>query len=345
MSVSPGLDATDRQPDTTDPADDPSAHHDVKRSEVTEDRHGRRWIGAVVLAVLMIASVFAVQQIRAADAEATANEQREARAELAADLAEVRDAVAVPARDGQNVASALLRHQLALIAGEGPDTDVGDRLVADLQEAADELEAASTTPLPERPQMLPVATIDPIYARLEGLEGQAADLAATYRDAAEHASASIGSVRALEAAALTYADSTDQLPSGDDPDVVADAWRAERDQLEAYASAVADAADDPVVAPLAEAHDQLVTGLRTFADDAIERLEADDLDGYNALLAERLGGDDPFGFAAQLAEAREEVSQEALAGPLEDARARGLGLLTELEELRRITPAQLAEVR
>ncbi len=344
MSVSPGLDAPDREPATSDRATTPS---DPDPSRTTSDgaHRGRRWVGAAALATLLVASAFAIQQIRAADAEATANEQREARAELATDLAVVRDAIAVPAREGQNGATALLRHQLELIAGEGPDTGIGDQLIADLRVAADELDAASGTPLPDRPQVLPVATVDPIYARLEGLEDQAADVATTYRDAADHAEASIGALRELEAAAMAYADSTDQLPSGDDPDVIADAWRAERDQLETYAAAIADAADDPVIAPLAAAHDQLVTGLRTFADDAIERLEADDLDGYNALRAERLGGEDPFGFASQLTEARDEVARAAVEGPLEEARARGLGLLTELEELRRVTPAQLAEVR
>jgi hypothetical protein len=45
-----------------------------------------------------------------------------------------------------------------------------------------------------------------------------------------------------------------------------------------------------------------------------------------------------------LTDARSEVAEDALAGPLDEARERGLGLLTELDELRRTTPAQLAEL-
>jgi hypothetical protein len=298
--------------------------------------------GGLVLA--LVAGGYAFQQVRAADVEAAAVEQRTAEAQLAADIGEVRDTIATPARDGQNTASALLRHQLLLIAGEGPDTEVGDRLVADLREAADELADAATTPLPERPAILPVATVDPIYDRLSGLEDQAADLAETYRVAADETEQALAAVRDLEAAAVAYAD-TSSLPSTDDPDAVADVWRAETDRLDAYQEAIDTAADAPAAAPLAAAHQQLVTGMRELTDDALARLGADDVDGYNALLSDRLGQDDPFGFSAALEEARAQVADEAIDGPLDDARERGLGLLTELDELRRTTPAQLAEVR
>jgi hypothetical protein len=297
--------------------------------------------GGLVLAVL--AGGYAFQQVRASDAEAAAVEQRTAEAQLAADLGEVRDTIATPARDGQNTASALLRHQLLLIAGEGPDTDVGDRLVTDLRESADELADAATTPLPERPTILPVATVDPIYARLSGLEAQAADLAETYRVAADDTEQALAAVRELETAAVAYAD-TSSLPSTDDPDAVADVWRAEAERLDGYQDAIDAAADVPAAAPLAAAHQQLVDGMRELTDDALARLGADDIAGYNALLSDRLGQDDPFGFSAALDEARSQVADEAIDGPLDDARERGLGLLTELDELRRTTPAQLAEI-
>ncbi|MEX1178174.1 MAG: hypothetical protein WEB09_06905 [Nitriliruptor sp.] len=344
MSLSPGLDAPDTS--TTPPADTtPTPPSDRDGTSGGRLRGRGPWIVALLAVLGLIAGSIAIQQVRNADAEARAAEQREARAELAAELGDVRRAIAEPARDGQNTATALLRHQLALVAGDTPDPELGDGLVADLRTAADELDEVATTPLPDRPQILPVATVDPIFARLEGLEQQASDLAGTYRSAADEAEGSLESLRALEAAAITYAGSSDQLPSGDDPDAIAAAWEAERDRLATYDEAVTAAAERPSSAPLAEAHRSLVDGMSQLADDAIELLGADDLDAYNALLADQLGGEDPFGFAAQLADARAEVADTAVDGPLEDARARGLGLLTELEELRRITPAQLAEVR
>lgn len=337
--MSSSLDTSD--PAVTDP--DRPTPTDAETPASDSRRVPRRLIAAVaVLAVL--AGGLAFQQIRAADAEATANEQRQASAQLAVELGEIRDLLATPARDGQNTASALLRHQLELVAGEGPDAEVGDDLVAQLRTAADELADAATTPMPDRPMVLPVATVDPVYDRLEGLEGQAAALATVYADAADQAEAALEAVRQLEAAAVAYADTVDQLPSTDDPDAVAEAWQAERDRLADYQDTIDAVADQPAAAPLAAAHGVLVAGMGELADDALARLSDGDIDGYNALLSDRLGVDDPFGFGEALADARTEVADDAIAGPLSDAREGGLGLLTELEELRRVTPAQLAEI-
>jgi hypothetical protein len=342
VSASPRLDAAEPATGTDDAGATPPPAERTSTSGPS-NRVPRRLAAAGLVAALIGGGV-AIQQVRVADAEATAAEQRTARADLAADLGEVRRTIADPARSGQGAASALLRHQLLLIAGDRPDGEVGERLVADLRTAADELGEAATTPMPERPTILPVATVDPIYDRLSGLEDQAADLAGTYRDAADEAETALAALTELETAALRYADESGDVPTSDDPDTVASAWRAERDRLETYRAAVDAAAQRPATAQLAEAHDGLVSGMEQLTADALERLEDGDLDGYNALIAERLGGDDPFGFAGALEAARTEASDAAIDGPLEDARARGLGLLTELEELRRITPAQLAEV-
>jgi hypothetical protein len=343
--------ATDASATGAGPTNEPTGELDLRAVDEAAAADGdparrRRVTKGLVaggLVLVLAGGAFAVQQVRAADAENAAAEQRSAEAELAADLGQVRETVAAPARDGQNTASALLRHQLSSIAGEGPDAEVGDQLVADLREAADELEAAAGTPLPERPEILPVATVDPIYERLAGLEDQASDLAVTYREAADETEEALVAVRDLEAAAIEYSD-TDDLTSSDDPDTVAASWQAEGDRLDAYQDAIDAAAEQPLAAPLADAHQQLVDGLRQLSTDALERLGADDIDGYNALLDERLGDEDPFGFTAALEEARAEVADAAIDGPLTDARERGFGLLTELEELRRTTPAQLAEV-
>jgi hypothetical protein len=290
------------------------------------------------LAILVIGgSATAVQQARSAEAEAARDS---ARAELARDVATVRTTIADPARDGQTAATALLRHQLLVVAGEAPDATVGERLVDQLRVAADDLDDAEQAPLPERPEVLDDATTDRVFAQLAAIDGRAADLATTFREAADGAEAWLVAVRDLDAAAVAYADSTGDLPEGDDPEVVADAWRAEQQRLADYAAAVARAAENQISAPLAEAHRELVDGMSELAEDAVALLEADDVDGYNALLAERLETADPFEFGSRLDAARAAVADAAISGPLEDARARALGLLTDIEKLRQATPAR-----
>lgn len=338
MSTSP-LDAPARPsaPPPSSPADDRSDSTRVPRTR------RRLLLGALALLVA-IGGFAAVQQVRAADAAATAAEQRSARAELARDVETVRSAVAAPARDGHHAASGLLRHQLLVLAGDDPDPTVGERLVAGMQEAADQLDAAADTPMPQRPAVLPIATVDPVFDRLTGLEAQATEVAALLRETAEDATAWLAAVRDLDEAARAFADSTEQLPSDGDPDAIRAAWEAEGERLDAYADALERAADHPASAPLAEAHRGLVDGMRELSTEAVATLEDGDVDGYNALLADRLGGDDPFGFGSALDTSRAQVADAAIDGPLENARARALGLLTELEELRRATPAQLAEL-
>jgi hypothetical protein len=336
--------------DTRDPAvqNAPTAGPPSATAPRDQTTEGRRRPSRVAVGVLAAALVLgggaAVQQIRTADAAATAAEQRTARADLASDVGTIREGVAAPARDGGSAATGLLRHQLLVLAGEAPDATVGERLTAQMRDAADRLDEAATAPMPDRPSVLPVATVDPVFDRLSGLEDQATDLAVVLRSAADDATAWLDAVRDLDDAAVTYAETTDQLPSGSDPGAIAAAWEADGALLDAYAEAIDRAEGHEASAPLAEAHLELVEGMQELADEALARLRAGDVDGYNAVLADRLGPDDPFGFGTALEDARAEVADAAIAGPLEDARARALGLLTEVEELRRATPAQLAAV-
>lgn len=301
-----------------------------------------RPVAALIAALLVLGGGLTAQQAR--NAEASAAAERAARAEFTGDVGAVRAALADPARDGQRAATALLRHQLLLVAGEAPDATVGERLVARLHTAADELADAAAAPLPDRPDGLPDDTVEPLLEQLAGIGDHATDLADTFRISADDAEAWLAAVRAVDDAARAYADSTEQLPRGDDPGPIAEAWRAERTLLEDYAAALGSAGEHEASAPLAVAHQQLVDGMRDVAGDALTALEAEDIDAYNALLDERLGGEDPFAFGAALEEARAEVAEATIDGPLEDTRARALGLLTELEELRRATPPRLAEV-
>jgi hypothetical protein len=327
----------------TRPDQDRPTHQTSSPGDPSRTRRRRLAFGAVI-ALVALGGGLLVQQVVRADAAATAAEHRAASAELARDVESLRGALADPAHEGQVAATALLRHQLLLVAGEAPDPAVGDGLVDQLRLAGQELAEAADTPMPDRPSILPVATVDPVFDRLTGLEAQASDLAERFGVAADEAEAWLTAVRDLDEAAMAYGASSEELPSTDDPDAVAAAWRAEHDRLDPYAAAIDQAREHEASAPLAEAHAQLVEGMRELADDAVARLGADDLDGYNALLADRLAGDDPFGFSSQLEEARAEVADAAIDGGLEETRARALGLLTELEELRRAAPAQLAEL-
>ncbi|WP_052666991.1 hypothetical protein [Nitriliruptor alkaliphilus] len=343
MSTSTRLHAPERAPDSPVAAGPPESP-EPRPDGTGGRRRPNRAIVAALVALLVLTGAAAVQQLRSASADAAAAEERTARAELARDVQTVRESIADPAREGQTAATGLLRHQLVLIAGEAPDPSVGDRLVDQLTAAADRLDDAADTPAPERSDLLSAAIVGPVFDQLDGLDAQAADVADTFRAAAEHARGWLAAVRDLDEAAVRYADSTDELQGGSDPDALAAAWRAERDRIAAYAGAVDEAGEHEASAPLADAHRLLVDGLGDLADEAVARLEAGDVDGYNQLLADRLGGDDRFGFAEALDAARDQVADASLAGPLEDARARGLGLLTSLEELRRATPAQLAAV-
>lgn len=325
---------------------DAPARPDASRSASSAPdppRRRRLAIGAGV-AVAILAGVVITHQVITADAAATEAERRAASAEFARDVAAVRTTIADPAREGQTAATALLRHQLSLVAGEVPDPAVGDGLVEQLQAAGAELADAAGTPMPPRPTILPVATVDPVFDRLRGLEEQAADLAVRFEVAADDAASWLAAVRDLDEAALTYAASTEQLPDSDDPDALASAWRAEHERLEPYADAIERAGEHEASAPLADAHALLVDGMGDTTEEAVALLEAGDVDAYNALIADRLSGDDPFGFGAALETARAEIADAAIEGDLEETRARALGLLTELEELRRAAPAQLVEL-
>jgi hypothetical protein len=342
VSSSTRLHAPERAPDgpvASGPPDAPATPPHTRRRW----RPGRAVVIALV-ALLVLASAAAVHQLRSARADAAAAETRTAQAELARDVQTVRERIADPAREGQTAATGLLRHQLLLLAGEAPDPSIGDRLVEQLAAAADRLDEAAGTPVPPRPDALSATVVAPVFDHLDGLDTQAADVADTFRAAAEDATGWLAAVRDLDDAAVRYAGSTDELPGGSDPDELAAAWRAERDRIDEYAGAVDRAGEHEASAPLADAHRLLVDGMGELADEAVARLEAGDVDGYNALIADQLGGDDRFGFAEALDAARDQVADASLAGPLEDARARALGLLTSLEELRRATPAQRAEV-
>jgi hypothetical protein len=322
---------------TSDPSPDaPSRLHRLRDARLTS---------AALVGALLLGGVLVVQDVRSSDAAAAEAERRSASSELTRDVEALRTELATPARDGQQAATALLRTQLNALAGEDVDPALQDQLIDDLRTAADDLDSAAGAPMPQRPAALPVATADPVFARLDGLADQARSLAEDLRAGADVAAAWKGGLEDLSAATSAYAEAS-ELPASDDPDAVAEAWRSELDRLTTFrddVEAAAAAEPRPSLEPLADAKLAWIDGMEDVAERAVALLDAGDLDGYTDLLDDELGGDDPFGSTADLEAARERIGQAAVDGPLQTARSRALGLLTELEELRKASPAHLAE--
>jgi hypothetical protein len=303
-----------------------------------------RLAAGALAAVVAVGAGVVTYEVRAADAANAEEAARDARADMISDVEQLRVSVAEPARTGQTAATALLRQQLTALSGEDVDHDLVDRLVDDLRTAADELETAAGSPRPERPNAMPVALADPLLDRLDRIEQQATDVADRFRATADEAAEWDTTLRELSDAATTYAEAGGDLPASDEPAEVAAAWRTELDQLEVYADALDDAGADevrPSLEGLADAQRRLIDGMSAVAEDAISLLDAGDVDGYATLLEDQLGGDARFGLSEALAEAREDIATQAVDGPLELTRARALGLLTELEDLRRTAPGAL----
>lgn len=286
-------------------------------------------------------------QIRAASAEQQQHAKAEARLDLNREVSELRAALTGPASQAQIAAAALRLNLHETVTGSDRDADaIADdraRLVAQLRTAADALEEASTTPLPERPSVLSVAVVDPVFIRLERLENQAAETAERLRLAAKTAEDFGAAADTLQAAAEAYLATVDNLPDSSDPDTLATNWRNELVRLDRYQQAVDEAAEVGELALLVDAHRVLIDGMREVAQQAVSLLEDGDLDGYNALLAAHLDTDDPFGFRTTLKEATELSVRGTALERLRDARGYALGLLTKLELLRRDTPAAIAD--
>jgi hypothetical protein len=322
----------------------PRADRPSSSTTAPGNRMPKRLAAGVLTAAVVVGAGVVTYETRAADAAHAEEAARDARADMISDVEQLRVSVADPARTGQTAATALLRQQLTALAGEDVDPDLVDRLVEDLRTSADELEAAAGSPRPERPNAMPVALADPLLDRLDGIEQQAADVADRFRTTADEAEAWDATLRELSGAAATYAEAAGDLPASDEPAEVAAAWRTERDQLAVYADALDDAGADevrPSLEGLADAQHRLIDGMSAVAEDAIALLDEGDVDGYAALLEDELGGDARFGVSEALAQAREDIAVEAVDGPLELTRARALGLLTQLEDLRRTAPGEL----
>ena len=270
------------------------------------------------------------------------------RAELAAatstltsEVSQVRHAVAAPVHDAQQTTASLRVLVAEAITGsERAPADV----LADVQRAADQLhgqaerlEASASTPFPSRPDALTLAGVDPLFARLEPLDEQARDLAEHLRGSADRVTSLVAAVTALQTAAVDYADATQDLPTGADPDVHATAWRAEIDRLATYRAAVDDAAGHAALDGLVAAHTGLLDALDALAADALAELEAGDVDGYNARVAAGIDDEVIATWRERLAAGADTALDAPTIRHLDRSRALTLGLVKELDNVRRST--------
>lgn len=297
-------------------------------------------LAAAIAGVAVVAGATgAILHGREQSAAAQRAELAAATSTLTSEVAQVRNAVAAPVHDAQQTTAAL--RVLVAEAITGSDRAPGD-VLADVERAADHLrdqagrlEASASTPLPSRPDTLTIAGVDPLFARLDPLDEQARDLAEHLRASADQVTSLAAAVTALQTAAADYADATRDLPTGNDPDVHATAWRAEIERLATYRAAVDEAADHAALDGLVAAHTALLDALDVLAADALAELEAGDVDGYNARVA--AGVDDEV--VAAWREGVAAGADTALDAPaihhLDRSRALTLGLVKELDNVRR----------
>lgn len=301
---------------------------------------------SVLVAVIALAVALIAVQLRATTAAAEAEARAVAEHQLTSDVHTFREALAAPAQEARTTAASL-RLLLAetvsgsAAAGDAATLDTLQARATTLRGAADQLDTAAASPQPRRPADLPAEDVDALLQRLGPVDAQAHGAAALLRDAAADAVATAQAAHGLHAAVADLVDHTQELPDGDEPEVIVEAWAAEAELHAAYLDAIEAADDIPALAPLTVVHRDLAERLRVVADDGAEALADGDLDAYNERLAEQLGALD----AEELRDELREATASALAAAVADVEAaeeHALGLLHELERLRRDTPSLVA---
>jgi hypothetical protein len=303
---------------------------------------------SVLVAVLALGLVLLAVQLRDNAAAAEAEARALAEQQLMNEVHTLRESLATPAQQARTTAASLRLLLAEAVSGatvvSGDDgealTIIQARATA-LRGAADQLDTAAASPHPRRPADLSVADVDAVFQRLGPIDAQAHAGAALLRDAAADAGGTARAAIALHTAVVDLAEHTQELPDGDDPEVIAEAWAAEAELRTAYLDAIEAADEIPSLAPLTAVHRDLAERLTAVADDGAEALADGDLDAYNDRLAEQLGELD----AEELRDELREATAAALSATVADvelAEEHALGLLHELERLRRDTPALVA---
>jgi hypothetical protein len=306
---------------------------------------------AIVAAVALLAAVVALVQLRASSAAAdeAAAEQAAADLEVASDLRSVRERLAVPAMDARATTASLRVLVADAVTGaavaEEPTLDpletITDRTTS-LRETAVRLSHAADRSLPLRSAAVSSPTIEAVLQRVDPVAAQAKTTAEHLHNAAQEADELAAAALALHTAAQVFVASTGDLPDSDDPDVVAAAWTDERDRLDAYLDAIEAAEELPALQALAAVHRDVAEPLADFADAAAAALGDGDLDAYNGQLADGFTSFDVEAVREALVAATTQALPTAV-DQLEQAENRALGLVNELERLRRATPTTVGD--
>jgi hypothetical protein len=300
----------------------------------------------LLVALVALALVLAGVQLRANAAAAEAEAATLARHQLANDVHTLREGLAAPAQEARTSAASLRLLLAETVSGAGA-TDASEALTAiaaratALRGAADQLDAAAAIPRPHRPADLPVEDVDALFERLGPVDAQAHASAALLREAAADGVTTAEAAHRLHAAVADLVDHTQELPDSDDPEVIAAAWAAEAELRTAYLDAIEAADAIPALAPLTAVHRDLAARLTAVADGSAEALVDGDLDAYNERLAQQLGVLDADELRDEL-DAATTAARTAAVADVEVAEEHALGLLHELERLRRDTPSLVA---
>jgi hypothetical protein len=303
-------------------------------------------VTAIVAALATLVAVVALVQLRASSAAAqeAAAEQAATDQEVTNDLRAVRDRLTVPAVDARATTASLRVLVADAVTGaavvDDPTLDpletIGDR-TSSLRETAVRLSHAADRSLPLRSAAVSSPTIEAVLQRLDPVAAQAKTTAEHLRTAAHDADEVAAAALALHTAAQDFVASTGDLPDSDDPDVVAAAWADERDRLRSYLDAIEAAEAVPVLRSIAAVHRDVAAPLADFAESAVATLADGDLDAYNERLTDAFADFDVEAVREALVAATTEALPNAVE-QLEQAENRALGLVNELERLRRATP-------
>ncbi|MFP5308644.1 MAG: hypothetical protein ACLGIR_03585 [Actinomycetes bacterium] len=297
-------------------------------------------LAALMALALTGAIVSGVTLQRSQEQAARVEAQRaDARVELARDVIAAATELVEPARQMDLDAEALRRtlEDLLLVSDRTDEELAEDRatLLAALEADAERLRALVVQPTPAVDPILDRERVEPVLDGFEGARAEATALAEEAERAVADAEAWATAVELLAARAAGYAASVSDLPGTEDPDELAELWRAEREPLEALADAADRAAAVPGLEELAGAYREYATANLAWIDEAVELLGSDRAEEYNERLDDLFGVPDPFGFNLAVSRATSGALRAPALEALTDLRRRTLQLRRDLAELDR----------
>lgn len=299
-------------------------------------------VAVIIVALLGLSTWFVLDRRaeRAAEVEA-------ANTQVRAEISERYGELATAARAGADISSDLqVNLQEHLTVSERSDEEIAEEresLEDDLGDAAEALQELATAPLPDIPEMADESAISGDLEELAAAQGQAGELGSQLAQAATGVDAWSNALTALREQADRYVETVEGQPETSDPDRLQEQWRDELELLREYREAAEAAAEIPGLEPLAEAYLTYIDANIEFAEEAIELLEAEEIDAYNERLREVFGDDDPFGFQEAAGAATIEALDLGVLGDLTEARDAAASYALEVErrqrELAPATPA------